>query len=285
MQSLAGATARWWTKDMVVVVTGANKGIGFELTRQLAKKGLTTVLTSRDEERGKEAVEVLKREGLDVAHHPLDVQSEDSARKFADWIKYTYGGLDILVNNAGVAKRAVNVENVDLVMQTNYFGVKNVTQALLPLFRPSSAGSRVVIVASRLGLLRLLNNKYRQELADREHLTEEKLDDFVKAYRDDVVNGTWEKGGWAERNTTYNVTKVAVNGYVTVLDRALRERPEGAKIYVNSFCPGFTKTDMTEGKGSEDIEGAVQTGLLLALHSPGGPSGKFWASGQEVGWD
>lgn len=60
------------------------------------------------------------------------------------------------VNNAGVAKRAVNVENVDLVMQTNYFGVKNVTQALLPLFRPSSAGSRVVIVASRLGLLRVL---------------------------------------------------------------------------------------------------------------------------------
>jgi carbonyl reductase 1 len=285
MLSLAGATARWWTKDTVVVVTGANKGIGFELTRQLAKNGLTTVLTSRDEERGKDAVEVLKREGLDVAHHPLDVQSEDSARKFADWIKYTYGGLDILVNNAGVAKRAVNVENLDLVMQTNYFGVKNVTQALLPLFRPSSAGSRVVIVASRSGLLRFLNNKYRQELADREHLTEEKLDDFVKACRDDVVNGTWEKGGWAERNTTYNVSKVAVNGYVTVLDRALRERPEGAKVYVNSFCPGLTKTDMTEGKGSEDIEGAVQTGLLLALLSPGGPSGKFWADGQEVGWD
>lgn len=95
---------------MVVVVTGANKGIGFELTRQLAKKGLTTVLTSRDEERGKEAVEVLKREGLDVAHHPLDVQSEDSARKFADWIKYTYGGLDILVGVLSEASKSRDKE-------------------------------------------------------------------------------------------------------------------------------------------------------------------------------
>ena len=82
----------------MAVVTGANKGIGLELTRQLAKNGLTTVLTSRDEGRGKEAVEVLRREGLDVAFHPLDVHSDESARTLATWLKQTYGGLDILVS-------------------------------------------------------------------------------------------------------------------------------------------------------------------------------------------
>jgi carbonyl reductase 1 len=134
-------------------------------------------------------------------------------------------------------------------------------------------------------VLQMLRNKFRQELADREDLTEEKIDLFVKAYAEDVKNGTWENGGWPERTSTYSVSKVAVNGYVTVLDRALSQRPEGEKVYVNSFCPGYTKTDMTEGKGSEDLAGAAQTGVWLALRSPGGPSGKFWAEGQELAWD
>lgn len=82
----------------MAVITGANKGIGFELTRQLAKDGLTTVLTARDEGRGKEAVEALRREDLDVAFHPLDVHSDESARTLANWLKKTYGGLDILVS-------------------------------------------------------------------------------------------------------------------------------------------------------------------------------------------
>lgn len=85
------------------MVTGANKGLGFELTRQIAKQGLTTVLTARDESRGKAAVEGLRREGLDVAFHPLDVQSDDSARVLAQWLQQTYGGLDILVSTLPTA--------------------------------------------------------------------------------------------------------------------------------------------------------------------------------------
>lgn len=80
------------------MVTGANAGIGFEIVRQLTSKGLTTVLTARDEGRGREAVAKLKHEGLDVGFHPLDVHSEDSARALAEWIGQTYGGLDILVS-------------------------------------------------------------------------------------------------------------------------------------------------------------------------------------------
>lgn len=133
-----------------------------------------------------------------------------------------------------------------------------------------------------------LRNKYREELADRASLTTEKIDKFVKALTDDVRNGTWQNGGWAERNPPYNVSKAAVNGYVTVLDRELRQRQqeEGhSRITVNSFCPGWTKTDMTDGSGSEDIAGAVKTGVWLALCPPGTPSGKFWADGQEHPWD
>jgi len=90
---------RWWSKDTVAVVTGANKGIGLEIVRQLAKEGITVVLTARDETRGKEALESLKRQELhNVNFHPLDVASQESIRKLAEWLHKTYGGIDILVS-------------------------------------------------------------------------------------------------------------------------------------------------------------------------------------------
>lgn len=91
---------RWWSSETVAVVTGANKGIGYEIARQLAHNGLTTVITARDETRGNNAVASLKREvgSNRIAFHPLDVRSEDSATKFAHWLQQTYGGTDILVH-------------------------------------------------------------------------------------------------------------------------------------------------------------------------------------------
>jgi carbonyl reductase 1 len=132
--------------------------------------------------------------------------------------------------------------------------------------------------------LQQLDNKFRYELADRDSITEPAIDNFVNTYATEVKNNTWQQGGWAERNTTYNVSKVAANAYVTLKGRTFASRPDGQKIYINSFCPGFTKTDMTEGKGSEDIAGAVQTGVWLALHPAGGPSGKFWTDCKEHSW-
>jgi NAD(P)-dependent dehydrogenase (short-subunit alcohol dehydrogenase family) len=83
----------------VAVVTGANKGIGLEIVRQLAKEGITVVLTARDETRGKEALESLKSQGLhNVNFHPLDVTSQESILALADWLRKTYGGIDILVS-------------------------------------------------------------------------------------------------------------------------------------------------------------------------------------------
>jgi NAD(P)-dependent dehydrogenase (short-subunit alcohol dehydrogenase family) len=90
------------TTKKVAVVTGANRGLGFETSRQLAKKGYQVILTSRDEAKGKAAAEKLQAEGLDVTSYPLDVASDQSSQKLAEFINKQFGKLDVLVNNAGI---------------------------------------------------------------------------------------------------------------------------------------------------------------------------------------
>src|SRR3989338_7330176 len=101
----------------VAVITGANKGIGFEVARQLAKSGIFIVLTSRDEQKGREAVDTLKEEGLVACYHPLDVSSDESVRIFAEHIQEGIGKIDILVNNAGIfPEQQGNTGNFDSVL-------------------------------------------------------------------------------------------------------------------------------------------------------------------------
>ncbi|KAH8970354.1 hypothetical protein BDL97_02G084600 [Sphagnum fallax] len=106
----------------------------------------------------------------------------------------------------------------------------------------------------------LQNNKFEEELADREHITEAKTDAFVSNYKNAVKNGTWQDGGFPARNTISSVSKIAVNG----------------------FCPGYTQTDMTDSKGNNTPEQGADTGVWLALQPPGAPSGKFWGECHEL---
>ncbi|CAM6076075.1 unnamed protein product [Sphagnum tenellum] len=279
--------------ERLVVVTGANKGIGFEIVRQLAKEGITVVLTARDATRGKEALESLKSQGLHTVNfHPLDVASQESVLALAEWLHKTYGGIDILVNNAGILNldKDVTFETVKPVLDTNYFGVKNVTKALLPLLRDDTAGgAQVIVVASRFGQLKHLENKdYVKKLSDREHLTEDFVDSFVNHYLKDVVDGSQKGGGWPNWTDwvnspygrsveTYSVSKVAVIAYVSALHNTLvAQLGSGKKINVFSCTPGFVATDFNNNRGTKTVEEGADTPVWLALHSPKEGTGKFW---------
>ncbi|KAG0566146.1 hypothetical protein KC19_7G041600 [Ceratodon purpureus] len=270
---------KWWSKDTVAVITGANQGIGYEIARQLAQNGLTVVATARSEERGKAAVEALRKElGTEdqelVAFHLLDVTSDESVAALAQWLRQTFGGVDILVNNAAISR----AETEEKIFDTNYYGVKRVTKAILPLLRPSPAGARVINVTSDLGVLKRLSNKYRDEWKDRDQITEDQIDHFIQQYLGELKDGTWKSGGWQDMIRDYSNTKVALNAYTSVLAREVR--PETEKVYVNCFNPGFTKTNLNDYQGlstlqANTLQEAAMTGIWLALHPVGGPHGKY----------
>lgn len=272
---MAATFNKWWSKDTVAVITGANQGIGYEIARQLAQNGLTVVMTARNEERGKAAVEELRKElGTEaqdlVVFYPLEVTSDESVAALAGWLRQTYGGVDILVNNAGIARAETEAE----IFDTNYYGVKRVTKAILPLLRPSPAGARIINVSSGLGALELLSNKYREQWKNRDQITEDQIDHFIQQYLGEVKDGTWRSGGWQERFPGYSSTKVALNAYTSVLAREVG--PEKEKVYVNSFNPGYTKTNLNNYQGTNTLEEAAMTGVWLALHPAGGPHGKHF---------
>ncbi|KAK4350134.1 hypothetical protein RND71_029447 [Anisodus tanguticus] len=281
---------RWWSSETIAVVTGANRGIGFEIAHQLASHGVTVVLTSRETAVGEEAVKVLQEGGLNVAFHQLDILDPASIQAFSDWIKETYGGLDILINNAGVNfnfGKDNSVEYAEMVIQTNYFGTKNMIQALIPLMRPSPAGARIVSVTSRLGRLNskrngISNVEVRQQLEDVDKLSEEVIDNTMNTFLEQVKDGTWESGGWPHVHTDYSLSKLAVNAYTRLIARILEERPEGHKIYVNCYCPGWVKTAMTGWAGHVSPEEAADTAVWLALLPDQFVSGKFFAERREI---
>lgn len=264
---------RWWNSETIAVVTGGNRGIGFEITRQLADHGLTVILTSRDTNVGLEAANVLQEAGLNVYFHQLDILNSSSIKEFSDWIQETYGGLHVLVNNAGVNYNVGSdnsVEHAEQVINTNYYGTKNMIEAMIPLMKPSAAGSRIVNVSSRLGRLngrrnRIDNVSLREQLSDVESLSEELIDNTLNSFLEQVKDGSWTSGGWPQTFTDYSISKLAINCYTRMMARKLADRPEGEKIYINCYCPGWVKTAMTGWVGNISVEEGADTGVWLAL--------------------
>merc|ERR1711872_285753 len=139
----------------VAVVTGSNKGIGFAIVRALCKKFDGDVyLTSRDEGRGKDAVETLKKEGLNPKFHILDIGNEETVIKLRDFLKEKYGGIDVLVNNAGIAFKNDATDpfghQAKVTLETNYWANKRTCEILFPVLKP---GARVVNMSSSCGYL------------------------------------------------------------------------------------------------------------------------------------
>ena len=252
--------------NKVALVTGANKGIGREIARQLGKLGMSVLVGARDEGRGAQAAQELGDEGIDARFVHLDVTDQETVDAAARRIDQVFGRLDVLVNNAGIAdgggspeplSRAseYTAEQVREVYEVNVFGVVAVTHAMLPLLRRSPS-ARVVNMSSELGSLTVL--------ADLDG-----LDPSVRA------NVEPSHGVLA-----YNSSKAALNAITVMYARELRE--EG--ILVNVAAPGYTSTDLTGHAGGHSVEQASTVPVRAATLPDDGPTGRFLSQYGEAPW-
>ena len=235
----------------VALVTGANKGIGLQIAKDLAALGFTVLVASRNLQHGRIAAESI---GADARALQLDVTNQASIAAADERIRKELGHLDVLVNNAGVSHvgkpgRALqeiaqsgllNVASLDEVrgiFETNVFGVIAVTQAMLPLLLEAPAG-RIVNIASQSGSL---------------------------TWNSDTTNPHRKMFG------AYSASKTALNAITFAFAMAL----ESTRIKVNAACPGFTATDLNNFQGTRTVEEAAREPVRLALLGPDGPTGIF----------
>uniref|UniRef100_A0A7N0UEU7 Short-chain dehydrogenase/reductase n=1 Tax=Kalanchoe fedtschenkoi TaxID=63787 RepID=A0A7N0UEU7_KALFE len=291
---------------MYAVVTGGNKGIGFEICRQLASKGVLVILTARNEQRGSEAVEKLKACGLSdrIVFHQLDVADPSSVAAVADFVRTQFGKLDILVNNAAAAGIIYNADNflkaVELVgndwplesqvdwselatqtyemaeecLKTNYYGVTLMVKALLPLLELSDS-ARIVNVSSMLGTLAFIPNEWAKGVfTDHENLTEDAINDVLVKFLKDFKESSLKENGWPIATSAYTLSKAAMNAYTRLIAKS------HPAIVTNSVCPGFVKTDLTLNAGVFTAEEGAEFPVKLALLPNDSPSGLFYAHGK-----
>ncbi|WP_433512575.1 SDR family oxidoreductase [Nonomuraea sp. CA-143628] len=208
------------TEQKIVLITGANKGIGYATARQLGREGHVVLLGARDEERGQKAEADLVGEGLDARFVRLDVTNLATVEAAAAYIDAEFGRLDILINNAAVTRdrpyrpSELPVAELRAVYETNVFGVVAVTNAMLPLLRRSAAG-HIANVSSGLGTIAFLTDP----------------DSPFKDY---------------SRLLGYNSSKAALNAITLIYADELRDTP----IKVNAVSPGFCATDLNNHSGT-----------------------------------
>lgn len=237
----------------VALVTGANKGIGFETARQLAHRGMTVLIGARDERRGEEAAAKLRGEGADARFLSLDVNDPATHEAARRSIEDEFGRLDILINNAGIALEStqkpstVNAETLRKTFDTNFFGTIAVTQALLPLIRKSDYG-RIVNVSSGLGSLTLHGDP------------------------------AWEF--YEVKPLAYNASKTALNAFTVMLAHELKD----TSIKVNSADPGFTATDLNNHQGYKTVEQGASVIVDLATSPADGASGGYFDDQGVLPW-
>ena len=266
----------------VAVVTGANKGIGFEIVKRLCKEFDGNVyLTARDAVNGQSAVAKLEAEGLHSKFHQLDITSQESVEKFKEYLDRTYGGLDILVNNAGTAYKTDSTapfsEQASVTVANNFTGTLRITKALFPLIRPHG---RVVNVSSTLGRLGILQEHLQKKFAD-PNLTEEGLVTLMNQFVTDVHDGHHTERGWP--NTAYGTSKVGMTALAKVYAREAARLGKD-DVLVNACCPGWCQTDMSSHSGPNTAAQGADTPVHLALLPPGSPSGEFWSDRLVVKW-
>lgn len=229
----------------VALVTGANRGIGFEICRQLGTAGYAVVLTARDAEKGARAVETLRKEGIDAHFCQLDVTDSASAGQVAAFVGGELGRLDALVNNAAIAIDPREVlETVDLdvmrrTLETNLIGVLACCQAFLPMMKKQDYG-RIVNVSSGRGSFSKLGS-----------------------------------GG-----PCYRISKTALNALTVILADEVKD----FNIMVNAVTPGWVRTRLGGMKAPRTTAEGAETAVWLAMLPDDGPRGRFFKDREEFPW-
>jgi NAD(P)-dependent dehydrogenase (short-subunit alcohol dehydrogenase family) len=236
----------------IALISGANKGIGFEIARGLGAKKITVLVGARDEARGQAAAGKLKSEGADARFIQLDVTDHGTIERAAEWIEKEFGRLDILVNNAGVAEFGTKPSDVDLakvreVYETNFFGPVALIQRMLPLLKKSKHG-RIVNVSSSLGSLTLSS-------------------DLNSPFADFLALG-------------YNTSKSALNSMTIQFAKELKDTP----IKVNAICPGYCATDINGNSGPRSAAQGAVAAIQYATIGDDGPTGGYFNDEGRVPW-
>lgn len=240
----------------VALISGANKGIGFETARELGRLGYIVYVGSRDAMKGEVAARQMRGEGSDARVVKLDVTRNADIVAAAKKIETECGVLDVLVNNAGTMHEkswtvnttsATDIASLRATYETNVFAVVTLTQAMLPLLRRSQAG-RIVNVSSILGSVSL--------------------------------QATPGSPTYATKLFAYNSSKAALNMFTISLAHELR----GTKIKVNSAHPGWVKTDMGGSAAPMNPADGARTEVMLATLPDDGPTGGFFHDGKPIAW-
>ncbi|MEK3900073.1 SDR family oxidoreductase [Paenibacillus sp. FSL R7-0179] len=236
-----------------VLITGANKGIGYETARQLGAMGFTILLGARDGEKGREAAASLNKAGVSARHLPLDVTNQQTLDAAFKSIKEEFGSLNVLINNAGISKDGgVSPSQLEMsvlkeTFETNFFGMFAVTRTLLPLLRERPNG-RIVNLSSGLGSLTINNDP---------------------------------KSEWSRFNLlAYNSSKTAVNALTVMLAKEFKD----TSLKINAADPGYTATDLNRHTGYRSVQQASEIVARLATLPEDGPTGGFFDDNGEVPW-
>jgi NAD(P)-dependent dehydrogenase (short-subunit alcohol dehydrogenase family) len=234
------------SKDIkVALVTGGNRGIGYELVKQLAQKGFKVILASRDSEMGHEVAQKLKESNLDVSLLVMDVNNQESIRQAAITVNERYGKLDVLINNAGVYLEenkklvAMDPSILEKTMATNFFGVYHVIRSFIPLMEKQGYG-RIINVSSEYGAMSEMSYP------------------GVGAYK---------------------LSKFALNGLTRLVAAEIN-----SDIKINAVDPGWVSSDMGGPSAPKSPKQAAESIFWLATIGPEGPNGGFFRDGIRIDW-
>jgi NAD(P)-dependent dehydrogenase (short-subunit alcohol dehydrogenase family) len=237
-------------KQQLALVTGSNRGIGFEIAKQLSMMKIQVILTSRNSANGEAAARKLARDGAKkVMPMKLDVSNQVSVDSLLDEVEKTFGRLDILVNNAAilidednVTTSDVDLETVKATLETNLIGAWRMCKAFVPLMKNNGYG-RIVNVSSGAGEFKYMATS----------------------------GGYWP---------AYSVSKAGLNALTVMLASELR----GTNILVNAVCPGWVRTDMGGSNAQRSVEEGAATPVWLATLPDGGPTGHNFFDKKQIGW-